>query len=396
MPIRWNIGVALVLVACAGMVGCAGLPTAGPTTDQVYDQEVEGGKKRFDIVEVDNRVVAALAAHSEKSFQSQFDKNGKPPDPTIGIGDTLTVSIWEAGGNGLFGTAPTTETIPGMAATSAGGSRAVTIPEQVVAPDGAISVPFAGRVPAAGLTPLQVQQTIEKRLADRAVEPQVIVTITKPMASTVTVNGEIVTGNRVPLSVRGDRLLDVIASAGGAKAPLYETDIRLSRGEKSMTIPMTELVANPAENIYVWPGDVLTLIRAPQTFSVFGATLNNLQIPFGADKVNLAQAIAKAGGLSDVRADPEGVFLFRFEAPEVAKALDAPPILGAPSGVTPILYHLNLRDPASYFLATRFPIEDDDIIYVANAQLAELEKFLTILGTIVDPVLGGVVLLHNP
>ena len=39
-----------------------------------------------------------------------------------------------------------------------------------------------------------------------------------------TVSGEVVAGARVPLSVNGDRLLDLIALAGAAKSPVYSTN----------------------------------------------------------------------------------------------------------------------------------------------------------------------------
>jgi len=73
-------------------------------------------------------------------------------------------------------------------------------------------------------------------------------------------------------------LLDLIAAAGGARAPVYETFVRLSRAGVTATIPMELLVSNPAENIYAYPTDVLTLVRLPQSFTVFGATGSNTQI----------------------------------------------------------------------------------------------------------------------
>ena len=100
-----------------------------------------------------------------------------------------------AAGGGLFGTSPTDHV--------SAGSRSVTIPEQVVARDGGISVPFAGRVPVAGRTTVEVQHEIERRLAEKAIEPQVIVTIAKSVTYAATVSGEVVNGARVPLSVNG-------------------------------------------------------------------------------------------------------------------------------------------------------------------------------------------------
>ena len=376
---------AAILVSLAGATlgGCSTLPTAGPTTGQVVDQAVKDDQARFDIVDVDNNVVSALLARPAESFQSRFRQYGKPPDSKIGIGDAITVTIWEAAGGGLFGGGITTGVSPG--------SRSVTIPDQVVARDGAISVPFADRIHVAGQSSLEVQRTIEQRLAEKAIEPQVLVNITRSITNTATVSGEVVAGARVPLSINGDRLLDLIALAGGAKSPVYETFVRLSRNGVTATIPMEQLVSEPAENIYAWPGDVLTLVRIPQTFSVFGATGQNMQVTFGAEKITLAEALAKAGGLQDLRADPAGVFLFRFEPPAVVGALKASALATGPGGSSPVVYRLDLRDANSYFFAQRFPVEDKDVIYVANARLNELQKFFTLLNTITGPVITGIV-----
>ena len=100
------------------------MPTAGPTTGQVVDQSVKDDQARFDIVDVDDHVVSTLLARPGESFRTRFRKYGKPPDPKIGIGDTISVTIWEAAAGGLFGSSVTTGITPG--------SRSVTIPEQMV------------------------------------------------------------------------------------------------------------------------------------------------------------------------------------------------------------------------------------------------------------------------
>jgi polysaccharide export outer membrane protein len=371
------------LLACL-VAGCSALPTAGPTVKEVERQEFENNQRRFALVDVDDNVVTVQAAAPPESFSARFKKYGRPPQSKIGVGDTLAVSIWEAAAGGLFSPAPSAEGI-------SPGSRNVTIPEQAVGRDGMITVPFAGQIPVVGRTPFEVQRTIEQRLRAKAIEPQAIVTITKSLSSSVTVAGDVITGARIPLSVRGDRLLDVIAAAGGAKSPVYETFVRLSRDGVTATIPMERLVSNPAENIYALPGDVLTLVRLPQSFTVFGAAGTNALIPFTAERMNLAEALAKGGGLQDQRADPAGVFLFRYESPLKLKALGRPVLATGPDALTPVVYRLDLRNAKSFFLARRFPIEDKDIIYVANADLTELQKFFTLLNTLTGPVITGIV-----
>jgi len=154
---------------------------------------------------------------------------------------------------------------------------------------------------------------------------------------------------------------------------------------------MERLVSDPAENIYAQPGDVLTLVQVPQTFSVLGATGQNAQVKFNAESITLVEALAKAGGLQDLRSDPAGVFLFRFETPAVVTALSAAQLATGPDRSSPVVYRLDMSDANSYFLAQRFPVEDKDIIYVANARLNELQKFFTLLNTLTGPVITGIV-----
>jgi polysaccharide export outer membrane protein len=275
----------LTVVALAG---CSGLPTAGPTTAEIVDQAANDKSYHFNLVELDAHAVAATTAHPKESLLAQFSHYGKPLRPKVGIGDSVAVTIYQGGGasNGSSS---------GGVAPAEGGGSTVVVPEQVVGADGGITIPYVGRVGADGRTPEEIGESIEHLLADRLVAPQVVVTVPKGLAGTATVLGEVVAGARVPLSGRGDRLLEVIAAAGGAKAALYETYVRLSREDVTTSIPMDRLVSEPKENIYVWPGDIITLVKAPQTFSVFGATLNNMQLPFNSDNMSLAQG-RRAGG----------------------------------------------------------------------------------------------------
>src|SRR5215469_3107933 len=239
--------IAFIVTSIGGLVlaGCSTIPTSGPTVSEVFDQAAATEPRYFDLIDIDDHVVRTLLSRPAESFHNRFSSYGKPPVPTIGIGDTVSVSIWEAAGGGLFGV-PAAGGTPG-AVTPAGGV-AVTIPAQVVGIDGGISVPFAGRVPVAGHAPLQVQNEIQQRLAQKAIEPQVIVTVVNTVTETVTVTGE-GSSARVPLSVGGTRLLDVVVASGGAagaapaggaaagagggviigsaKPPTYETLVRL-------------------------------------------------------------------------------------------------------------------------------------------------------------------------
>ena len=80
------------------------------------------------------------------------------------------------------------------------------------------------------------------------------------------------------------------------------------------------------------PGDVVSVARDPQTFTAAGATGQNAVVPFDAIGITLDQAIARAGGLNDNRADPSGVFVIRFERAEDYDHLELPRPQPRPDG----------------------------------------------------------------
>ncbi|KMO29324.1 sugar transporter [Methylobacterium variabile] len=404
-----RVGLPAVLAAACLIGGCSGfLPAAGPTASAVEkgaDVATDQGLlARYEIVDVDAAVVEALRGRPLDSLLASFGDRRPSVQPVIGVGDAVTVTIWEAGSGGLFSG-------PAIADRFSTGSKSSSIPEQIVARDGTISVPYAGRIQVAGKRAPDVQAQIEQELAGKAIQPQVLVTVNSPLSTSVTVLGEaaaagggarlaaagraggaapvsVLGGGRVPLTEKGDRLLDVIATAGGISAPVNETFVRLSRGSTTATVPMTAVVSNPRENIFLRPGDTLTLVRDPQTFLAVGATGANFEIPFSAEGITLAQALAKAGGLRDFQADPAGVFVFRFEPASVVRRLHpASPLLSA--NFVPVVYRINMRDPNSLFVSQAFRMRNRDLVYVSNAPFTEVQKVLSVFSTVTSPIASG-------
>ncbi len=363
--------------------GCSTLSGAGPSTSDVIGEAGTADAPRYAIVDVDSSVIEALRHRGPDSLFAHFGDYRPSIEPRIGIGDSVSVTIWEAGAGGLF-SAPLLSDRLGTGANSA------TIPEQVVGRDGTIKVPYAGRVPVAGHTSREVQTLIEHALEGKALQPQALVNVTRSVSNSVTVTGEAVNGARVPLSVKGDRILDVIAAAGGVRTPVNETYVQLSRGLATARVAMARVTSDPKENIYLRPNDVLTLIRDPQTFIAYGATGRNAEIPFDAEGITLSQALAKAQGLLDVSADPSGVFVFRYEPEDVAQALRPHSLLVQHGYATPFVYRLNLRDPASLFVAQSFQMHNRDLLYVSNAPISELRKVMEIVGMVMGPATNAV------
>lgn len=370
----------LVLAALLGAGGCGVIPRSGPSADSI----VEAGRQEappFALIPIDDRTVTLLAKWHGPTLYGQFGDYRAPVDQSIGIGDSVVVTVWEAAAGGLFSTPVADPRQPG--------SHSAIIPEQVVARDGSITVPYAGRVHVAGRTPPEVERVIVERLAGKAIEPQALVTLTKNVSNTVTVTGEVTAGARVPLSVRGDRLLDIIAAAGGIRVPARESFIDLTRGGRTVRVPFQALLTDPKENIYARPGDVLTVVQDPQTFTAVGATGRNAVVSFDHVRITLEEAVAKAGGLLDQSADPEGVFVLRYEPAALASNYETLSPALKKAGVVPVAYHINMRDPNSLFLERRFAMRNKDIVFVSYSPITDMQKVLTIVNLVTQPVFSA-------
>jgi polysaccharide export outer membrane protein len=361
----------LVVVLLLG--GCSSYPgwiaSSGPNLSQITDQD------KIDspilLVNIDNTVVRQLTAAQKKDFFAESLATKNPPKYTVGAGDALEIAVWEAPPAALFG-ASVVDARAGLTST-----RQTTFPEQIVNDNGVVNVPFAGAIKVVGFTPQQIEKTIEARLARKANQPQVLVRVLRNATSNATVVGEVANSMRLPLTPKGERLLDAIAAAGGVRQPIGKITIQVSRDGKVFSMPLESVIQDPLQNIYLQPGDVLTALFQPLSFTVLGAAGKNEEISFEAQGITLAQALARSGGLRDNQSDARGVFIFRFEDPDAVR--NAGGAATTPDGKVPLVYQLNLKDPSSFLVAQNFPVKNKDVIYVANAPSAELQKFLNIL-----------------
>ncbi|EIF82350.1 capsular polysaccharide biosynthesis/export periplasmic protein WcbC, partial [Burkholderia pseudomallei 354a] len=177
---------------------------------------------------------------------------------------------------------------------------------------------------AAGRSPTQLAREIAARLKSMAHDPQVLVKLSRNETSYVTVVGDVAENARMALTARGERLLDALASAGGAKHPVDKVTIQITRGKTVASLPLDMVIRDPRQNVPLHAGDVVTVLFQPYSFTVLGATGKNDEINFEAKGITLAQALARAGGLQDSRADAKGVFIFRLEDANALKWPTAP------------------------------------------------------------------------
>lgn len=172
----------------------------------------------------------------------------------------------------------------------------MTLPNQTIDRGGTISVPYAGRIVAAGKSKEEVERNVEDKLASRAIEPQVVISTVSSVSSQVAVLGDVNSPKKIEVSPAGDRILDALSEAGGLATPGMETNITLQRRGKTATVAYETLLKNPIENIYIAPGDTIFADRHRRTFVAFGAAGNNGRFDFDDTDLSLNEGIGKAGG----------------------------------------------------------------------------------------------------
>ncbi|QDL98025.1 polysaccharide export protein [Rhodopseudomonas palustris] len=376
--VRKTFQVLAGLLLLISMSACAVLPGTGPSSESVENYATAGIRSTnalpYALVDVSADTIGFLSQPNVVSFKGSFRDRRPKPQQVVGVGDVLNISIFEAAPGGLF--------TPGQSAGARPGNF-VDLPPQAVDQRGNISVPYAGEVPAAGRTLPEVQQAVVARLRNRAIEPQVVVSLNQQHSSVVSVLGDVNAPGVFALNSVGERLLALIARAGGPKYEAIESYVTLQRDGKKVKVLLSRIVHDPSENIFVRPNDVIFLTRESPTFTALGALNQNVfgynsELTFDVESLTLAQAIGKAGGLNDQQSDPAEVFVFRYEDRSLLDKLGVDTNRFTYDRI-PTIYHVNLRDPSGMLLASGFQIRSKDVMYVANARVVDYYKLLTLI-----------------
>lgn len=384
-----------LLLVGISLTSCNNLPGDGPLASDVLEQSKQsvarpspGQNVVFDIVDIDVSSATLISKFDGRLLQSRFGVGGGVKRPVIGVGDQLKITIFEAGSDGLFSTADSKQTSL----------------EIVVQPDGKAAIPYAGLVSFAGKTLEQARQTVLGSLKSKAVEPDVLISSASTASRNVTVSGAVKSPAVVPLNLVPETIMEVLAKAGGPTAQPYESYVTLTRGSETATVLLKTLVQNPRENVFVQPGDQVFVTREPRTFTVLGAVKSNNRIEFGANDINLLEAVALAGGGSAETSDMKGYFVFRYEEPDIIMDL-----LGRPRfaeltqkgmrpdklGRYPIVYRFDMTKAGSMLVGQNFDVKTRDVIYASRHPSVDFSRFMSIVGQPIGIVAGGAGIYNN-
>jgi len=353
----------LSILACTTILtGCSSLPAFGPSSDSIVNaafiEHTEAvAQAEFTLIDLAPSTLPQTIDTRPKRFSKFFvTQELLLSDEKIAAGDLISIRIWEGVDDGLFAN---------------NGQREITF-TLTVSNSGYVEVPHAGRVKVENLSTAQIREDLLNRYQGKAVTPEISVQIDQTNSRGVSVLGAVAKPGRITIPAKGIFVLDLLALAGGAPNPVWETTLTITRNGRSETIALDWLMRDAHNNVVVLPGDIVNLNHTPRSFAVYGAVTKpgspNIQVP----EARLNDLLASAGGLNDMQAEARSVFIFR--------AVDAQDGAG-------VSYRLDMSRPDAFLLAQQFEIQNFDIVYVATADASEFRKFVT---TLLSPFFGSV------
>jgi len=157
-------------------------------------------------------------------------------DYVIGADDVLKISVWKE--------PDLTETLP-------------------VRPDGKISMPLLNDIPAAGLTPLQLKDSVTEKLKKYIADPRVTVVVTAMNSRRIFVTGEVTHSGPMTL-LPHMTVLQALAEAGFTQfANLKAIYLLRTENGQQVKLPFNykEVVKgnHPEQNIALKPGDTVVV-----------------------------------------------------------------------------------------------------------------------------------------
>ncbi|KIN15125.1 polysaccharide export protein Wza [Halomonas sp. KHS3] len=331
--------------------GCAMAP-GGHIDESELDQSLDG---RVDVQPITPEFVDRLYVPEEPTTQATsqaLNQEVQDYEYRVGPGDILSVIVYDH----------PELTIP------AGAERSAAETGNRIRPNGTMFYPYVGRVRVEGMTLDEVRELIARRLSAVINEPQVEVGIAAFNSQKVYISGAVENPGTLPLSIVPMTVLDAISEVGGARDNADWRNVTLSRngGEEVISLYAMMRQGDMTQNRLLRDGDLLHVpTMENQNVVVLGQVSRPGAIALGNERITLTDALGRAGGVNENRAQPSGIFVVRGNPPGSEKIAT--------------VYQLDIQDATRLLLGTRFPLEPQDVVYVTSAPLARWNSVISLL-----------------
>ena len=288
------------------------------------------------------------------------NRTRQPANRIIAPGDTVAITIFATEDNGLL-TAP--------------GQRSVVLPEIRVSPAGSIFLPYVGALRISGMAPETARQRIEARYIDMAPSTQVMLTLAEGRQNSVSLVGGVAAPGNYPLDDQDVTVMAMVARGGGVAANLVNPRIRLQRGDRTYGTSVARLLADTALDTTLVGGDKIFVEADKRQFLSLGAAGSEAVHPFTGDRMTALEAMAAIGGVSDSRADPQGILILRRYPASAVRADGSGPTYPR------VIFTIDLTSADGLFSAGEFPIRDGDLVYVTESPLTAAQTIAGVIGS---------------
>ncbi|MEL0616576.1 MULTISPECIES: polysaccharide export protein [Cobetia] len=236
----------------------------------------------------------------------------------------------------------------------------------IVQPDGTLYYPYVGRINVKDMTVDEVRASLVRGLSRFITDPQVNVSVAQFRSQRVYLSGAVREPGFVPVTDVPLTLIDAISASGGVTELANTHDITLTRDGHQEHLSLYQLLqqGNMRENRLLHDGDVINIpVATDQNVFVLGQVLKPGNMPVGNERLSLTDALSRAGGVDEDRADPSGVFVVRENGPDADKLAT--------------VYVLDISDATSLMLGARFPLQPRDVVYVTAAPVSRWNRVLS-------------------
>lgn len=356
-----------VILGTAAFLGLTACTGGGPRTGAILGGEAVQ-KLEFEVEQpyVLIELTADMADHVSGIMANQstdFFGQGSQSAVTIGTGDILDITLVLQSDSGFID----------FSQSQVSPVSTTQLPPQAVGSDGNVNVPPLGRVQARGMSVQAFENFLRRRLGEELVNPSAIVRLADRRSARVSVLGDVATPGPYALNDENLHLIETLALAGGPTGRAENYMLSLSRGGQTYRVPLDQVYENRAFNVHLKPRDVIAVEPKLTAVRILGATTVNDRLEFDEPEVTLADVLAETGGLLNTRADLKGVFIYRDVSRAAAEKLGAN-LAGYVGNKVATVFRVDMTEPTSLFAASRFEIQDEDIVYVADSLNADLRN----------------------
>ncbi|WFM70026.1 polysaccharide export protein [Halomonas sp. CKK8] len=344
---------AISLLPVGAMTGCSLAPGGHIDYESTEQLSLDD---QVDIVPITPSLISTYRAQSaeptSRTMSTEMLRQMENYQYQVGAGDVLNIIVYDH----------PELTIP------AGSERSAEESGTLVHSDGSIYYPYIGNIQVEGKTVEEIRRILTSRLSTYIADPQIEVSVAAFRSKKFYVSGAVENPGVQPITNVPITLLDAVSQAGGAADNANWHHVTLNRDGREITLSLYEMLKNGdmTQNRLMRPGDVLHVSSAEnQGIAIMGQVRNPGQILAGRERLTLTDALSRAGGVVESRAEPSGIFVIRGN--------------GQGSEKMATVFQLDISNAVALNMGSYFPLQPQDVVYVTSAPLARWNNVISLL-----------------